>query len=131
MKIALDTNVLIAALISRGSCHDLVEYILRNHKSIGSDYIRNETIEKLISKFDFSISESKESVNFLYEKIEVVHPVDFPSSGRIKDKDDVQVVGTAISGNCEILITGDKELMALKNIEGIRIVSPSDAWRLV
>ena len=47
MKIVLDTNVLIAALIARGVCHELLEHCVLRHTLFTSDFILNETHEKL------------------------------------------------------------------------------------
>lgn len=51
MKILLDTNVLIAALIARGVCHELLEHCARRHKLVTSDFILDEVRNKLIQKF--------------------------------------------------------------------------------
>ena len=39
MNILLDTNVLIAAFISRGSCNELLEHVVRYHRLVLSKYI--------------------------------------------------------------------------------------------
>ena len=53
MKIVFDTNVLIASLISHGSCFELLEHCVRNHTIYTSDYIINEFTEKLETKFKY------------------------------------------------------------------------------
>ncbi len=42
MKVVLDTNVLIAALISRGACADLLEHCVLRHTIVSSDVILSE-----------------------------------------------------------------------------------------
>ncbi|PYS61284.1 MAG: hypothetical protein DMF74_16635 [Acidobacteria bacterium] len=54
MKIVLDTNVLIAALIARGFSHQLLEHCALRHTLFTSDFILDETKEKLIEKFGYS-----------------------------------------------------------------------------
>ena len=54
MKIVLDTNVLIAALISRGVCHEVLEHCVMRHVLFTSEFILEETQEKLIEKFGYS-----------------------------------------------------------------------------
>jgi len=39
MKFVLDTNVLIAAFISSGTCHEILEHVIRNHELALSDFI--------------------------------------------------------------------------------------------
>jgi predicted nucleic acid-binding protein len=45
------------------------------------------------------------------------------------DPDDLPVLGTAVAGLCHCLVTGDKELLSLKTVEGIPIIAPSSFWR--
>jgi len=54
VKIVLDTNVLIAALIARGLSHQLLEHSALRHTLFTSDFILEETQEKLIEKFGYS-----------------------------------------------------------------------------
>jgi len=53
MKLALDTNVLIAALIARGVCSDLLEHCVQQHEIVTSDFILGELRENLIHKFRY------------------------------------------------------------------------------
>ena len=131
MRITIDSNVFIASLISNGTCSELVKIALIKHEIIGSEYIQNEIIEKLINKFKFSKHESIFAANFLFEKVRIVQPIDFKSSSRISDKDDIPIIGTALSGDCEYLITGDKPLQDLHTIESLKIISPSNAWKII
>ena len=54
MRILLDTNVLIAAFIARGVCHELLEHCALNHELITSNFILAEVRENLLLKFNFS-----------------------------------------------------------------------------
>ena len=46
----------------------------------------------------------------------------------IKDKDDILILSTALNGNAELFVTGDKELLDLEKIHSMRIVSPRKFW---
>ena len=54
MRILLDTNVPIAALIARGLCHELLEQCARRHNLVTSDFILDEVRDKLIQKFKYT-----------------------------------------------------------------------------
>ena len=41
-----------------------------------------------------------------------------------RDPDDDWVLATAVSGNCDMIVTGDQDLLLLGEYAGIRIVSP-------
>lgn len=46
----------------------------------------------------------------------------------INDKDDIPILSTALNGNAELFVTGDKELLELKKIQSMRIISPRKFW---
>jgi predicted nucleic acid-binding protein len=43
-----------------------------------------------------------------------------------RDPDDDNILGAAISGGCDCIVTGDKDLLVLKQYEGIEILSPRE-----
>ncbi len=128
MRILLDTNILLAAIITEGGCFDLFKHCIKNHSVIGSNYIINEFKEKLKNKFHFTAREIFEIEEVVFERIELVEPKIIHIK-RLKDKEDLPVIGTAISGKCHCIITGDKELQKLKRIKNIVILKPSDFWK--
>jgi len=46
----------------------------------------------------------------------------------LKDMADVAIVSSAINGGADILITGDKEILALKHAGSMIIMSPRQFW---
>ena len=53
MKLVLDTNVLVAAFISEGVCHELLEHCFLKHEVVLSNRILKELDETLQKKFKF------------------------------------------------------------------------------
>ncbi|MDX6405769.1 MAG: uncharacterized protein QOH70_3224 [Blastocatellia bacterium] len=125
MKILLDTNVLIAALISRGVCHELLEHCVLRYSLLTSDFILGETQEKLIQKFAYPVELATEALTVLRSRMKVV-PASKLESQVCRDPDDDNILAAALSGNCDCIITGDKDLLVLKVYEGINIFSPRD-----
>jgi uncharacterized protein len=125
VKIVLDTNVLIAAFIARGFCHQLLEHCVRHHDLVTSEFILDEIQEKLIEKFKYTSEIAEELVSLLRSRMEIVLPkvLDTPVC---RDADDDNILATAVAGNCECIITGDKDLLVLKQFKGISILNPSD-----
>jgi len=125
VKIVLDTNVLIAALIARGVCHQLLEHCALRHTLFTSDFILEETQEKLIEKFGYSTELAAESRSVLLSRMTIISPskLDNPVC---RDPDDDNILAAAVSGKCDCIITGDKDLLVLKGYEGINIFSPRD-----
>ena len=128
MRIFFDINVLIAAFIARGICSELLEHCLAEHTSHISQEILDELCEKLIGKFGFSKTKVDQVGNFIRENTVMVTYVPL-STPICRDHDDDQVLASAVSGNGDCLISGDENLLALKNFRGIPILKPSDFWR--
>ena len=125
MKIIFDTNVLIAALIARGVCHELLEHCVVRHELFTSEFILSETQEKLIEKFGYTAELAAEAVSVLRSRMKVVTPSRLESQV-CRDPDDDNILAAALSGNCDCIITGDKDLLVLKAYEGIEIFTPRD-----
>ena len=47
---------------------------------------------------------------------------------KIRDKDDLLMLSSALNGGADVFITGDKELLGLKSIKNMDIVSPRMFW---
>ena len=122
MRLVLDTNVLIAAVVAEGLCRDLVRRRLENHSLVTSRTLLNELREKLEEKFDVKAKD----IPFLrvYEaRAELVEPAPLDTN-LCRDPDDVAVLATAITGKADFIITGDQDLLVLSQHEGIPIVTP-------
>ena len=128
MKIVLDTNVLIAAFLSRGSCAELLEHCIRQHTLFTSQYILKEFRETLSNKFKISRTDANEAKQLLQSRMKVVSPVSLPEDA-CRDPQDVPILGTALAANCHCIITGDKDLLELEMFEGVKIMSPKSFWR--
>lgn len=44
----------------------------------------------------------------------------------LRDSKDIHVLGAARAGNCDFLITGDKDLLELKNHKEMKILTPAE-----
>ena len=125
MKIILDTNVLIAALIARGTCHELLEHCAVRHDLYTSDFILNELQEKLIEKFDYSPELAAEAVGVVRSGMTVANAQKLERAV-CRDPDDDNILAAAIAGSCDCIITGDKDVLVLKTYEGVEIFSPHE-----
>lgn len=129
MKLVIDTNVLIAAFISHGVCNELLQHCVLNHDVVLSKFILDELKEKLTNKFKFTILEANAVVRLLRSRCPVVGTQTLPSPVS-RDPDDDNIIATAIAGTCGYIITGDKDLLDIKQAGDILIVSPSQFWKI-
>ena len=129
MRIALDSSVLIAAHISRaGVCAELLEDVLLHHELVISDFILEELWRKLVEKFNFPRRDADQVRAFLHRASIVVQPADLPRN-LCRDPNDVQVLGTAVAGECSLLISVDRDLLDMQAIRAIPIIRPGEYWR--
>jgi putative PIN family toxin of toxin-antitoxin system len=125
VRIVIDTNVLIAALISQGLCHELMEHCVLNHDLVSSNFILDELHEKLTVKFGYTDAVAREAADLFRAEMEIVDPT--PLSDRVsRDRDDDNILAAAVAGNCDCIITGDKDLLVLGFFRDIKILSPRE-----
>ena len=123
MTVVLDTNVLLAAIATHGLCQALVTLVYRDHVVVLSEHILAEVAKHHRGKFKATKRQADAVVTTLRMNSEIVKPAAVPQ-GTVQDKDDLPVLGTAISGSAECIVTGDHELLALATFRGIDIVAP-------
>ena len=127
MRVVLDTNVIVAAFATKGLCLDIFEVCLLDHSIIISEYILLEVKEKLIDKIHLTQSSVNDIVSYLRDQAEVVIPEELHESV-CRDKDDINIIGTALSGNARFIITGDEDLLSLKKYKNVEILTPREFW---
>jgi len=130
MRVFLDTNVLVSAVATRGLCADLLREILVSHQLVVSvpliaelRHILHTKIgvpQEIISDFEALLMQDC----ILSEETTLTH-VD------IRDKADILLLSTALNGNAQLFVTGDKELLGLEKIESMGIVSPRGFWEIL
>ena len=125
MRIVLDTNVLIAAFIARGTCHELFEHCILQHSLVTSEFILAEVREKLIEKFKLSEARALEVDTLLRSRMELTVPTGLTTQV-CRDPDDDNILATAAAGNCDFIITGDDDLLVLKRFGNIVIIRPAE-----
>ena len=130
MKLVLDSNVIIAAFAARGLCHSLLEVCLCDHTIFLSDYLINESINKLGKKLKLPNQIIDEIISFLKNHAEIISHQ--PLEERIcRDQDDDRIISLAISAKSDYIISGDNDLLVLKKYKSINIVTPRDFWNLL
>ena len=123
MKVVLDTNVLLASFASRGLCEALLSACLASHEIILSEHILKELRRHLRSKLKATRDHADEIVAFLREHATIVQPTGVPADA-CRDRSDLPVLGTAAAAEADVLVTGDRDLLDLKEFRGIPILSP-------
>jgi putative PIN family toxin of toxin-antitoxin system len=127
MRLVLDANVLIAAFVARGFSAELLEYCVREHELVTSDAILEEVRRNLVAKIKVTTSQANQTLELLRTRLDVVEPVALQAPV-CRDADDDVVLGTALAGPCDLIVTGDGDLLVLESYQNIPIVSPRGFW---
>lgn len=127
MRLVLDANVLIAAFVARGVCAELLEHCVREHEPVTSAAILEEVRRNLVAKIKVAASQADQAVSLLRTRLDVVEPLALGAQV-CRDADDDVVLGTAIAGQCDAIVTGDRDLLDLGSYREIVIVSPRGFW---
>lgn len=122
VRVVVDTNVLVSALIGHGKPRRLVLKLLGKHTVILSREMLAELADVLArDRFMIKDSQFERFLSGLVRKSEIV-----TISTRFKmiseDPDDDTVLNTAYSGKANYIVTGDRHLLALREFKGIEIV---------
>ena len=127
MKVFLDTNVLVSAMATRGLCADVLREILTSHQLVVSVPLFNELKLVLREKLRIPGKLIDDAIEILRQDAHFATPSTL-SDVKIRDKDDLIILSSALNGNANLLVTGDKELLDLGKIEDMEIVSPRGFW---
>jgi putative PIN family toxin of toxin-antitoxin system len=128
MRVVIDSSVLVAAAIARaGVCATLLEDVLAAHDLVLSGYICDEVERVLYENFSFPAEQVKELRDFWERVAIVVEPYAVPAAA-CRDPADLPVLGTALAGAAELLITVDRDLLDLGEYQGIAIRRPAGFW---
>jgi len=127
MRVFLDTNVLASAAATRGLCADMLREVLTSHELIISDLLLEELRRVLQHKLKVPPALISDFLNLLIQDAIVANPANLPDV-KLKDKDDVIILASALTANADFLVTGDNELLALVKVGNLEIVSPRGFW---
>jgi len=126
IRVVLDTNVIVSGLITRGNCRQLImEVIRKGHRIIISKEIINEFLS-VMKRDKFRMYVSYEDVlKYLSLLIVNADVIDVKTSVDICPDDmDNHIISTAIDGEADYIVTGDKkDLLPIGEYNKIRIVS--------
>jgi len=99
------------------------------HELIVSDFILEEVTRKLRTKFAVPAVAARRVRSLLVAASEQVVPAEV-SPDACRDAADLPVLGTALAGRVQLLITVDRDLLDAGPFRGIVIARPGRFWEL-
>lgn len=127
LKVVLDTNVYISAFnYPKGALFPIWQHArFRTYELFLSSAIVNETGRVLRDDFAWDDSRIRSQLQELSRVGEIATVTDVPNVIK-HDPVDNQILGCALASKAHVIVSGDHDLLRLKEYEGIRIVTPID-----
>ena len=124
IRATVDTNILISGLVyRRGKPHELLQRALSGEISLAvSQPIIDEMADVLARKFGATLEETAEAREIVAEAARIVSP-HVELNVITHDPPDNRVLECAVSAGSDYIISGDKDLLRLKQYNGVRIVT--------
>ena len=133
MRLVLDTNIVISALLWRGKPYQLLEAVSRSRELhlfsspalLGelADVLARPMAAKrlaLIGKTALEVLADYQAV------IEVIEPRIVPRAV-LRDADDDQVIAAALAAHADFIVSGDDDLLSVGRYQTIHIVNAAQA----
>jgi uncharacterized protein len=123
LKAVFDTNIFVSALaISGGQAERAIALALDGRVNLCiSKEIIHEVLGVLAQKFSKNPEELSRTALFLSELAELVVPR--RKLAVLGDEPDNRILECAATGNADVIVTGDRAMLNLKEYEEIRILS--------
>jgi putative PIN family toxin of toxin-antitoxin system len=124
VKVVFDSNIFISALVIPGSAAEkaILKIIERKNDKL---IISKEIISEVLSVLSVKFSRDKEAISRVAVHLSEIAELVYPAK-RIKvfkDDPDNRILECALSGNADVVVTGDKEMLRLKEYEDVKIIT--------
>jgi len=137
LRIVADTNVVLSALLWRGTPYRLFQSLRQlPHGQIFTSAILIAELAEVLTRPSpakrlAAIGRTARGVLADYvEIVELVAPDQVPRVV-MADADDDHVIAAAVAAQAEVIVSGDKHLLTLEMHQGIRILTPAQALEFI
>lgn len=123
MRVVFDTNIFVSAFVVPGSLAE--KAILKIIEGEDILLLSKEMLEELLSILSTKFSRDREEISrvavILSEMAEWVRPT--LRINALRDEPDNRILECAVSGKADMIVTGDKKMLEIKEYEKTKIVS--------
>jgi putative PIN family toxin of toxin-antitoxin system len=136
VRIVLDTNTVISALLWRGTPHELVAaartrpIVFFTSPVLLAELADILTRKKLAPAVTASGLSPNELMQHYRQLTTVIHPDQVPPTV-LRDPDDDHVLACAITAKAHLIVSGDQDLLDLREHQTIRIVTSAQALQII
>lgn len=126
MKIVCDTNVVLSGVLFGGPCRAILRLISEGRlKGFTSIALLAELETVLLRpKFGLTVREVEAIIDLVSQTFVLVLPTEAVAVFT-DDRDDDAVIEAALAAKAEVVVSGDRHLLALKTFRDMRIMTPA------
>ena len=139
MRVLIDANVFISFLLSprRDSPSSIIvrmairgDFVLLLPEDLLEEFV-TKAREKAYLAERIHPEEVEELVQLLQEGAEAIPRITEPIPAITRDPKDDYLIAYALVGSADYLVTGDRDLLLLGEVDGVRIVTPGEVIALL
>lgn len=136
MRIVIDTNVLLSGLLWHGAPHTLFNQVRDGTVDLMMSQILMDELAEVITRQKFAAilqRTSRTPERILLELRTFGDMVAAPPLLQpvCRDPDDDAVLACALAAQADLIVSGDADLLVLKQFQEIRIVTPDQAVKMI
>jgi predicted nucleic acid-binding protein len=122
--------VIVSAFTTRGLSADVLRLVLAEHELVTGEIVLEE-VERILTK---KMHMPREFVAGALTRLRDrdVEPTARPSKeSPLRDSDDARILATALAAGAEVLVTGDRHFLDVRDrIQGIDVTDPRGFWEM-
>jgi uncharacterized protein len=131
MRVVLDTNVWLSGLLWGGIPDQIIQLVEQGAiEAIGSEEIleelqrtlRRPKLQKRLNQLEITV----DAVLLAVRQVMVIFRIEPLEVPGLHDSKDAIIIASAVFGHADFIITGDQDLLTLREFSGIRILSPNN-----
>lgn len=126
--------MLVSGIAFRGNEHRILLASFRApHEFVVSQDVQDEAKKGLQQKFAHLRADASEAISLIIAEVVLRHTYEraLGQMPTLRDPKDAHVLAAAVASACDILVTGDKDLLAVREIGKLQVVKPATALRIL
>jgi hypothetical protein len=136
VRIVLDTNIAISALLWGGTPYRLIAAATDGAVTLCTSPVLLAELREVLGRAHLAVrlerqNSSIEQAMALYEGLCLLVLPNLVPRVVIPDADDDHVIAAAVTAQAQVIASGDKHLLTLGTHQGIRILTPAQALELI
>ena len=132
LRIVLDTNVLISAVLFGGTPRQVLELIIAGKVECSISVAMLDELRDVLLRPKFGLSAAQTAM--IVEEVHAIAEVVSPNERIdhvVSDPDDNMVLECAVEAKASVVVTGDSHLLDLQAFQNVPILSPADFLKML